>query len=172
MDILWSVGAVFVVLGMSALFFYCRHRFKRLASLGYLGAFLTGFIGSATVALPTPVFAVVAVVGSILNPFLVGLVTAIGSTIGDLMGYYIGYAGGGKGVDHNDYASVQTFMRNYGFLAIFVVAMTPAIDLAGIVAGYNNYPIGKFLMATFLGKLIKFLFYAYAGNRIAKYYKL
>jgi membrane protein YqaA with SNARE-associated domain len=174
MDWIWnSSSGVLMVLGLGLVFFCCRNYFKRLASLGYAGVFLAGLIGSATIALPIPVFAVVGFVGSVLNPFFVGLTTAIGSTLGDLFGYYVGYTGGNNTTTFNqsEYEYIQMFMKNYGFLAVFLVAATPAIDLAGIVAGYNRIPILSFLIATFFGKLVKFLCYAYAGKNIATHYK-
>jgi membrane protein YqaA with SNARE-associated domain len=105
--------------------------------------------------LPAPVFALVAVEGSILNPTLVAFFAALGATLGEVTGYLLGYSGQVL-VDPN--TRVESWVRDHGFITLLVLAAVPNpfFDLAGIVAGYSGFPFDQFLLATFLGKSAKF----------------
>ena len=143
------------------IFFY-----KRLVSLGYFGVFLAGFVGSATLTLPTPVSPVIGAAGAMLDPWLVGLFASIGAAVGDINGYFIGQVG--DSFVASDFAKLQAFMKDYGFFTLFALSALPGHDITGLVAGYNKYPITLFLLATFLGKLLKFLGFAHVGKSLAK----
>ena len=51
-----------------------------------------------------------------------------------------------------------------GGAALFVLAAVPnpAMDIGGIAAGSLGYPIHRFLLWIFLGKLLKFIVLVYA----------
>ncbi len=144
-------------------------------TFGLLGVFLSTLIGSATIFLPLPSFAFVVIAGSFYNPFLVGIVAGIGSAIGELTGYAVGYGAvrikykhknRQNKVKHKNWLSLlQTwFDRKLGFLLIVVFAATPLPDdIIGIFCGAIRYDIRKFFAATLIGKLILFLALAYAG---------
>ena len=147
--------AFFVAVALSITVFFFRNRFRRLKSWGFAIFFFASFLGNATILFPAPVIALVAVEGSILNPTLVALAAAAGSTLGEVTGYLLGYSGQGI-VDTN--SSVVSWVRDHGFLTLLVLAAipNPFFDLAGIAAGYTGFPFDLFHFATFLGKGIKF----------------
>ena len=60
-------------------------------TFGYLGVFLASLIGSATIILPVPSFALVIAAGSQLDPLWVGIISGAGAAIGELTGYGLGY---------------------------------------------------------------------------------
>ena len=60
-------------------------------TFGYLGVFLASLIGSATIILPVPSFALVIAAGSQLDPLWVGVISGTGAAIGELTGYGLGY---------------------------------------------------------------------------------
>src|SRR3989344_2285764 len=66
---------------------------QAVANMGLLGVFLVSFIGSATVILPAPIFLAIFAAGSVLNPWLVGLVGGLGAAFGALTAYYVGMGG-------------------------------------------------------------------------------
>jgi len=163
MDLTWNVYTILLLLAMCGVIIYF---YKKLASLGYFGVFLAGFVGSATLTLPTPVSPVIGAAGALLDPWLVGLFAAIGAAIGDINGYFIGQVG--VSFVTNDFATLQAYMQQYGFVTLLVLSALPGHDITGLVAGYNQYPIAFFLLATFLGKLVKFLGFAHVGKTLAK----
>ena len=128
--------------------------------------FLISVIGNATVFLPVPSLAVVFAGGSVLNPLLVGLIAGLGEPLGELTGYLAGYGGSAIVQDRQRYERLQGWMERRGFLTLFVLSAipNPIFDLAGITAGMLKYPVGKFLIACFLGKTIKSFGVAYLGS--------
>jgi membrane protein DedA with SNARE-associated domain len=57
-------------------------------------------------------------------------------------------------------------MEKYGDITILVLAFipNPLFDLAGMVAGILKMPVGKFLLYCVIGKILKMMMFAYAGN--------
>jgi membrane protein DedA with SNARE-associated domain len=138
-----------------------------VTTYGYLGLFLVNLIGSATIIFPLPSSIFVFASGAVLNPFFVGLSSAIGCAIGELTGFALG-TGGRKVIEgkwKKHIVKVEGWFEKYGgFWIIILFAATPLPDdIVGIVAGTLKYPIKKFFLASFIGKLILNLILAYAG---------
>ncbi len=153
-------GAIVLVLGLSVLIALNPEWILRFGSWGYAGAFLISLIASASLILPLPGIALAIALGTALNPLLLGLVTGVGSAIGELMGYTLGASGRFllTGDQQRHYERLERWTRKYGAFAIFFVAVLPIpfFDVAGIVAGAIRMPIASFLVATALGKTIKY----------------
>ena len=158
------ITLVFIVLmSISIIIFW--DEIKKLESYGYLGIFIISILGSATIVIPAPTILVTFVGGGIFNPFFVGLVSALGATIGELTGYLAGYSGRAIINKEEKLVKVEGWMKKYGLWTIFVLAVipNPLFDLAGMVSGAGRIPIWKFLIVTLLGKTIKFLAIAFIG---------
>jgi uncharacterized membrane protein YdjX (TVP38/TMEM64 family) len=141
---------------------------KIVENLGYVGAFVAGFLGTSSIFLSIfPSFLVIMALGAKLNPFLVGVLGGIGSGIGQFTHYYIGYAGRYV-VSEKRKKQLDEFgkkINKYGVLLIFIFAATPLSpdDLVWIPLGAMNYPKTKALIAAIAGKTILNLIYAYGG---------
>lgn len=150
---------------VSVLIFVFRNELINLQGYGFLGLFLLNVLGSATIFLPTPLFLTAFVAGAVFNPILVAVVSSLGSTIGELTGYLAGY--GTEDLIEKDLKiqRVKKWMDKYGLWAVFILGLipNPFFDLAGIVSGATEIPVGKFLFAVWVGKLIKFAVIAYLG---------
>ncbi|MCX6819541.1 MAG: VTT domain-containing protein [Candidatus Aenigmarchaeota archaeon] len=150
-------------------------------AFGYLGLFAASVIGSASVILPVPIFLLIFVAGSMLNPLAVGIIAGIGSAIGEMTAYAIGFGGrkllwkNGKKLKKKKPAKAEGSSKWFrraeewmhkrgGFLVIFLFAVTPLPDdVIGIICGSIRYDIKKFFIACLLGKIILSLGIAYAG---------
>jgi len=112
-----------------------------------------------------PVVLTAFVGGGIFNPFWVGVITAIGASIGELTGYLAGAAGQIVVAKDPRLQKIEGWMHKYGLGALFVLAAipNPAFDLAGIVAGATRIPVWKYFLAVTLGKMIKFFIFALLG---------
>jgi membrane protein YqaA with SNARE-associated domain len=165
----WRVVVLLFALAISVLVFLYRDRVAEFASYGYLGLFFVSVVGNATVLLPVPSLAATFITGGILNPLLVGIVSGAGMAVGELSGYLAGYGGGAIITAENQdrYQRLESWMRRYGALTIFVLSVipNPLFDLAGIAAGALHYPVWRFLLICFLGKTVKGLVLAFAGAR-------
>jgi uncharacterized membrane protein YdjX (TVP38/TMEM64 family) len=150
---------------ISGLIIYYRNDLSKLQAYGYLGIFLISILGNSTVIIPAPVILTTFIGGGIYNPIAVGLITALGATIGELTGYMAGYGGTATIKEDKKYKKIQHWIEKKGFLTISILAAipNPLFDLAGIVSGVTQYPLKKFFLATLLGKSIKFIVVAFIG---------
>lgn len=156
---------IFASILISGIIIYFRNDLAKLQGYGIFGIFLISVLGNATVVIPAPVILSAFIGGSVYNPILVGLVVALGATIGELTGFMAGVGGRVAITDHKHFKRIEKWMTKSGFLTLLVLATipNPLFDLAGIFAGATNYPVKKFLLATFLGKSVKFLTVALLG---------
>ena len=156
-----------IAIMVSALYFYKAYpsRIDELKAYGYLGAFLISLVLNATVILPVGTFAVVATLGATLpSATLVGLVAGVGAAIGEMTGYMAGYSGRSIVQRRKIYARLEGWVKKWGALAIFILAIVPFLfDLAGIAAGALRLPFWKFFLACWLGRTILYIGMAWAG---------
>ena len=160
------VLAVLIVIGISAYVFSIRDRVEEFAAFGYPGIFLIALLANATIILPAPGVAVVFAMGSVFHPLGVGLAAGTGGALGELSGYLAGFSGQAVVENTAAFARIQPWVQRWGVLAILVLSAVPNpfFDLAGIAAGILKIPLWKFLLACWIGQLIKMTAFAYAGN--------
>lgn len=140
-----------------------------ILSLGYFGLFLVNLVASASIIFPIPAFLIVFAAGSFgfLNPWVIGLAAGAGAALGELIGYGLGK--GGKKVMEKKYKKLiglgEKWIKGHkSFPMIIVFAATPLPDdIVGIVCGIFNYDIKRFLLASFIGKVIMNTAIAWSG---------
>ena len=133
---------------------------------GYLGAFLVCTLGNISIFIPIPFALIVYAFGSTLNPLLLGLVSGLGSAIGEMTSYFIGW--GGRKMIESRYGSrldaAKRLIGRYGALSVFLIALLPVPDdLLLIPLGMMRYDFKKTFIAMLLGKTLMCIFLAYAG---------
>jgi len=116
-------------------------------------------------------------VGLGLNPLFVGLSAGLGSAIGELTGYMVGL---GSEVSIEKYEKkipriIKKLMKlftNVGFWVVFVAALLPLpFDVIGILGGMSKYDLKKFFIATVIGRIIRYVAFAYAGYSLFPFVK-
>lgn len=159
------VAALVASIAITAFVFSLRGQTERLAAYGYPGIFLLSLLSNATVVLPAPGVAFTFAMGAVLPPPLVALVAGSGAALGEITGYLAGFSGQGLTTDSPLYARLRTWTASYGGWAILVLALipNPFFDVAGATAGLLRMRFSTFLGATWAGKVIKMLAFAYAG---------
>lgn len=160
-----KILGLILAIALSVVIFIFRDRIANLKGYGYLGIFLISILGNATIILPVPVILTAFIGGGIFNPILVGIITAVGASIGELTGYLAGAAGQIVVAKNKRLQKMEGWMQKYGLWALFVLAAipNPAFDLAGIVAGATKIPVWKYLLVVSLGKAVKFFSFAFLG---------
>lgn len=162
-----KLGVIIVIFSvlLSAVSFWISYKFKDFQGFGYFGVFLVNLFGSATIIFPVPSFAATIAVGAVSSPILTAIFSSLGSTLGELTGYFVGKGGGEISQDNSKIEKVKKWMDKYGLWAVFILAIipNPLFDVAGIVSGISNIPLKKYLFVVFTGKLIKFTILAYTG---------
>ena len=133
---------------------------------GYLGAFVVTFLGNVTILIPIPFALLIYLGGSFLNPLVLGLVTGVAATIGELSSYLVGR--GGRRVIEARYGrrldSMRVLINRWGMLGIFLFSLLPLPDdLLLVPLGMIKYNVWKLITAMFLGKTLMCLVISYAG---------
>ncbi|MEX2012770.1 MAG: VTT domain-containing protein [Candidatus Levyibacteriota bacterium] len=156
-----------VVIVLSFLF---QEDLLSLKRWGIVGIFLLNFFSTATIFVPNFSLATVVAGGSIYNPILVAIVATIGGVLGDSIGYLLGHSGRHIFVKKEGkfFQAVVRIFHKHGSIVIFVFALVPnpIFDALGILAGSTGFPIKKFIVAMFLGRLIRNIALAYVGNSL------
>ena len=164
--ILMILLALFLV-GLGAYFAVARPPLSAFANWGYLGILVVTFLSSTTIIFPAPGFLAVVAAGIVLNPALVALAAGIGGGLGEFSSYLLGLGGENLlGLQSNPrWQLIHTIVRRYGFWAVVVAAATPLpFDVVGFIAGSTGYPASRFIVATVIGKVIKYAILAYFGD--------
>ena len=160
--------AVLVSVAAILLITYFHDQVETLKGYGYLGAFIIGFLGNATVILPAPSLAFTAALGGVLNPILVGVAAGTGEALGEITGYLAGLSGNAVLENRVHYDTIHGYMERYGAWVFFVLAAipNPLFDIAGIAAGMVRFPVIVFLLSTWAGKTFKAVLVAGAGRQL------
>lgn len=141
---------------------------------GYLGVFLISFIGALSIFFPIPYTLVIYALGasSSLNIHLLALTSGLGSAMGEVSGYLLGYYGG-KVISEERKRKMDYMMKifnRYGAVAVFLFALTPLPDdLLFIPLGIARYKFVKVFVPCFFGKLLMSYILAYSGRQSFKF---
>lgn len=133
--------------------------------LGLIVLFFLALISNATLILPVPGLALTALAATAADPLAVGVVAGSGQALGEMTGYLAGYSGQELLDDIPRYERMVNWMRRYGAVTIFVLALipNPLFDVAGIVAGALRMPWWIYLFSALAGKILKNVAIAYAA---------
>ncbi len=165
--LLFQIISLLAVIGISVFVISLGNKSRQLIAWGYPGIFIISILANATVLIPAPGVALVFAMGGLsqFNPIILAIVAGAGSTIGELSGYLAGFSGQAVIERQDIYKKIQPYILKYGGAAIFLLAAipNPFFDIGGIIAGTLKMPVRNFLFWCFLGKIVKMLFFAYAG---------
>jgi membrane protein YqaA with SNARE-associated domain len=160
-----QIVALLFVIALSVFLVLNREKVVELGVYGYLGIFIVSIITSSSIVVPVPGWILVAALGAILNPVLVGIVSGLGGTIGEMTGYILGYGGRLAVKNVGLYARMVHWMKRWGNVTIFVLALipNPFFDVAGAAAGLLRFPLWKFILFGAAGRIPKHILFAYIG---------
>lgn len=133
------------------------------------------FIGAASIFFPIPYTVVLLAISATrqFNPLLLAVSAGLGSAVGEMVGYGLGYMGRGvvgKKRERRLNAIVRLFDR-FGAAAVFVFALTPLPDdLLLIPLGLLRYKFWKVFVPCAAGKFLMFLTIAYLGGAVGQWY--
>jgi len=173
------IGAALVLFVIALIYFYSSNTeafHDIVKTYGLLGLFFGAIIANASILLPIPIDIFVFLLGGenflglgILSALVMGVVVGLGSAIGEMSGYMIGFMGS-EGIEHFTHEElkkikeIKSRIKNFGSLFIALGAFTPfPFDVIGIGAGLLRYDIKKFFIACFIGKAARYAVIAYAG---------
>lgn len=155
-----------LVLALTVVLIIYRDQIQALQAYGYPGIFLFSILANATILIPIPGVVFTSAMGAVFNPLWVSLAAGAGAALGELSGYLAGFSGQAVVEDSERYEKVVHWMEKYGDVTILVLAFipNPLFDLAGMTAGILKMPVWKFLVFCVIGKILKMMMFAYAGD--------
>jgi len=134
---------------------------------GYAGVFVISIIGAMSIIIPIPYTLFIYLLGAFLDPIPLALAGGLGSAVGEVSGYLIGYYG--RAIIKEERQRKMDYMlkifNRYGSITIFLFALTPLPDdLLFIPLGIMRYRFIKVFIPAFLGKSLMCLILAYGGR--------
>ena len=152
-----QAAALAGAVGLAAAVWLLRGTLASVKVVGYPGVLFFSFLGSSAMLLPVPGLLSICGASLLLAPLAVGLVGAVGETLGELSGYAVGYGGQSFVENRRFYIRVRDWMETRGTLVLFIVSAipNPVFDVVGIAAGATRYNLRRFLAVVFVGKTIK-----------------
>lgn len=117
---------------------------------GYWGIFAFNLVGPGMFLIPTA--------SRFFNIIGVAAVTALGMAFNDAVSWLAGKNGDIVFPRGKRIARIEAAIKKYGPLALLFWALIPfPYDFIAIIAGYLKLPFKRFLVPTFLGRLIRFI---------------
>lgn len=154
-----------------------------IGSMGYPGVVLLMAIESAAIPLPSEIimpFAGFLVAEGRFSLFGLAVAGAIGSTIGSLVTYYIGFYGGRKLitkyehivlVSEKELELTERFFHRFKHSATLIGRVLPVIrTFISIPAGIAKAPIIPFTISAFVGSFVWSYFLAWLGMRLGEHW--
>jgi len=133
-------------------------------TLGYPGVFFLSLLASGGMVFPIPSLAATCgAAGLDLNLIVVGILAGVGETLGELVGYSIGFGGQSVVQRRRIYKRARAWMVRWGIgvLLLLSIIPNPIFDFVGIAAGALRYPLKRFLIIVWAGKTLKGIIIAY-----------
>ncbi len=145
-------------------------------ALGYPGIVILMAMESMVIPLPSELvlpFAGFLAAQGLMNVWLILLFAVIGTLLGSLISYYVGYYGGNKMIlkygrfaflDEEDLLKTEIWFKKRGEITIFFSRFIPVVrHIISIPAGIGKMNIKKFILYTVLGGAIWNGILIYAG---------
>lgn len=143
--ILFLLGIIFLVL--TVIISVNPEPFLRF---GYVGVFVFALFGPASLLVP--------VLAKHMSILPLALAAAGGMAINDSVTWMIGNLGHELIPHSKKMERLERSIERYGIIALFFWALIPfPYDLVGFVAGYLNFAYKRFVVATFLGRFLRFI---------------
>jgi hypothetical protein len=152
-----------------------------LATYGLLGMLIIAFLGGSLLsmlAVPVPYWLLVFTLPSILAPqfqigapILVGLISGVGASLGQLLTFMVGYGSRGLSqklayrVNRNFYDRAMSLAQRHGSLAVFLMSaiINPFHLPMTFAMASLRYPSWKFFVFSLMGNIVKSSFIAFCG---------
>lgn len=159
-----SIIAMIVILIVPA---FVYQRIGGFDSFGYLGFFVANYFGYGLYILPFLV--------TKLDPVLLILIGAFGSTIDEVFAWYVGKTSTQDEKKTKLHDRLERYIRRWGLPGIFVMGIVPTpgfiVTIAAFVSGRFQIPFKKYFIAGFGGRLISrtiwTLGFLYTAKRVA-----
>lgn len=169
------------MIGLSFFFVYLLRLFEayfnaeqetlqRFAPLVYVAVVIIALLNNATIVIPAPGIAIIIALATQFNPAIVAVSASIGGTLGELTGYYAGRVGNrivaADQIKGYEFAKRRLERHGYWIISFFAFVPVVLFDIVGLVAGGLKIPVGKFILATWVGRIPRSFVEVFGGATI------
>lgn len=146
---------------LSVVIFLNKDRITDVSGVGYIGLMFLCFLANSTVLLPAPSLMIAASCALIMNPWLVAICAALGSTLGEFVGYLFGSVSKDISEKFKKLLDKIFLKIKNQVVIVFILALLPLplFDIIGIYSGATRMNLAKFFFACYFGKLLKLVVY-------------
>ena len=148
-----------------------------LAPLGAWGVFLAAAIDEAFIGLPIDAIVAAYIYRDPHRFLLYVLAASVGSALGGIVIYVIGYAGGEvllrKRLSPERFAKIHASFDKHEFLALMLPAMLPPpfpFKAVALAAAVFEMSLARFLLAIFAGRLLRFAIIGFLTLRFGPHF--
>jgi membrane protein YqaA with SNARE-associated domain len=147
----------------------CEPIVNWFASLGELGLFFLAFIESSFFPIPPDLLYITLILKGATNPYALALIASVGSTLGAIFGYALGYWGGrpliqkilGAKIEAS-LTKAENFFKEYGSLAMFIAAFTPIpFKVFTVTGGLCKMNLFTFTLYSLFGRAGRFFLFTF-----------
>jgi len=149
-----------------------------VAAYGPFGVLIGMFLESSIVPIPSEAILITA--GFFFDPVTVAVYGTIGSTLGAMVGYFIGLKGGRPVIDwigpylfitQERVLNAEKKFAKYGYLTVLGSRLVPFIPFKvfSITSGILKFPFYTFVIFTFIGTIPRAFILAWIGSQIVNY---
>lgn len=162
--------AVIITVAFSIAMWLIKDKVSDYLGISLLGVLITCFVSNSSILLPSASLFIVMQAATIINPLLVSIVAAIGTTLGELVGFCLGRFGGNV-IQNKKIDEIEKKFHKKPYFIVFLFSLLPlpVFDIIGILSGACKINILKFILCCFAGKFIKIIFYAFFGKFLMQF---
>jgi membrane protein YqaA with SNARE-associated domain len=163
-------GVVFLAVFNIAVFF-APIDYGAFTSFAYVGAFIVTLLANALIVIPIPYVPIVAHIGATAElPWLVVVLGALGSVLGESVAFVAGRAELGLVSEHPVYRRLHRVAQRPVLAGVLIFAWAappnPLFDVGGLAAGAVGVPYRVFFIAVFAARLIRLAAIVWLGTML------
>lgn len=162
------VGIVFLI-ALNVGVYFAPIDYGAFTSFAYVGAFIVTLLANALIAVPIPYIPIVAHIGATAElPWLVVVVAALGSVIGESVAFLAGRLEHGLVSEQPIYKRLHRVAQRPllagALLFAFAALPNPIFDVGGIAAGAVGVPYRVFFTAVLAARLVRIWLIVWLGT--------
>jgi membrane protein YqaA with SNARE-associated domain len=167
--IAYAIAGIVFLVALNVAVYFAPIDYGAFTSFAYLGAFIVTLLANALIIIPIPYIPIVAHIGATAEiPWLVVLLGALGSVLGESVAFLAGRAELGLVSEHPIYRRVHRVAERPllagAMIFAFAVPPNPIFDVAGLAAGAVGVPYRVFFLAVLAARFIRLAVIVWLGT--------
>jgi membrane protein YqaA with SNARE-associated domain len=167
--IVFAIAGIVFLVTLNVAVYFAPIDYGAFTSFAYLGAFIVTLLANALIAVPIPYIPIVAHIGATAEfPWLVVVVGALGSVLGESVAFIAGRAELGLVSEHPIYRRLHRVAERPLLAGVLLFAFAalpnPIFDVGGLAAGAVGVPYRVFFVAVLAARLIRLALIVWLGS--------